>query len=403
MSIFSNMQTGIDMWKNLLSGKTLQGTAPVHSGSWFGGLPDIGATEVLAKERGIPMDPATGGSQNFGEYVQPNAPQTGSNRNYTTGTYNPSNSGGTSSGNTSTGGNNGGGGGDSGGGGPSMMDIINEAFNQEQGYLNTLETTSKQNAEGAYKQADIEKQAALEDVQGQREIRNEELGNRETETRLDARQGMIRIKQMLNDLSNRNAAYLASRGGAGFGSSLGQALGEKMGRYSAQQVGGLETEKIKSLNAIKTEIGKVGQFFDNQVAQLGVAYRKMKENIRQELSSKLAQIQGMKAESAKAKAAATMQAWQGYVNSRSQLNIQAANFSQNLMQWALEKGKSLEQAQKYAMANTPTLNPSAFGIMPPNMGMNTSSQSPFSQGTYIRGKQPQDELAKLGILPSTVS
>jgi len=36
-------------WKNILSGQTWQGNAPIHSGSW-GGLPDFGITEIHAAE-----------------------------------------------------------------------------------------------------------------------------------------------------------------------------------------------------------------------------------------------------------------------------------------------------------------------------------------------------------------
>ena len=129
-----------------------------------------------------------------------------------------------------------------------------------------------------------------------------------------------------------------------------------------------------------------------------------KEAIRQTLEGTLGQIRSMRAESARAKAAATLEAWQSYANQRAQLNLKAVDLSQNLMKWALEKGNSLKLAQEYALANTPQLNPSAFGITPPNIGMNTQNLSPYSQNIAItKRKQEENPLAKLGVLPSTVS
>lgn len=64
---------------------------------------------------------------------------------------------------------------------------------------------------------------------------------------------------MLNDIQQRNAAFLASRGGGAFESSLGDAMGERFGRTAASELGGLENQRVSALSDINLETEKVGQ------------------------------------------------------------------------------------------------------------------------------------------------
>jgi hypothetical protein len=287
------------------------------------------------------------------------------------------------------------------------MDMINQMFNEEQGYLGGLESTARSQA--ASSQGLIKSEGAeLESQTGEeRALREQELSGRKTEAGLDAQSAMTRVKQMLSDIVNRNNAYLSAI--PGWSSSTAPALAEKFGRTAMSQAGGVQTELQKTVNSINLEAERVGQFYDNKLKEVQMGVQRALQGIEQQLQTQLGNIQGMKAESAKAKAQATMQAWQNYANNRAQLNMQAFNFQQTLAQWAMEKGQSLQQAQQFALQNTPQLNPSAFGVRPPDQPIASGLGQPTTLGgsgiavkTSGADEEAQRNLA-MGIMPSTVS
>lgn len=297
--------------------------------------------------------------------------------------------------------------------GPSIRDIIEQEYQQVQSYLGGLEEQSRQQAEGA-KQQVLREYGALEtELPKERALREKELESARQQTGLDVQQATTRIKQMLSDLQNRNMAFLASRGGGAFASSLGAAVGERLGRIAQQQIGGLEAERVNALNAINVEAERVKQFFDKKLTDIQLAKQRALENIQSQLEAKLGQIASFKYESARAKATEYLDAWREYINSRRMLQTQAFNAFQELQNWALEKGQTLEQARNFALRSIPQINPRAFGIVPPTQPLGTGlGEQPFTlpipqsgvQVSVSGGTKDEDELSKqLGVLPSTVT
>lgn len=378
----------------------------IHKGSW--GLPDFGLTEaagsLLGRERTY-----QGGSNIFGSQPQPTSAQvlpastgpvygpeylgpqnnTSSGGGFQQGTANPAPSPAPS------------GGGDSGGGqtGPSEMDMINQAYEQEQQMLGGLESSARSMASTA--QGNLRNEAGVLKGQTQQELglRQKELGQRTEQVGVDTQESRTRIKQMLNDLQQRNAAFLASRGGGAFESSLGQAVGERFGRTAASEVGGLENQRVSAINEISLEAERVNQFYDNKLQEIDLNLQQNLANIEGELQTQLGNIAQARTASARAKAEATTQAWQNYANQRAQLNLQSFNLQQSLAQWAMQKGQTLAQAQQFALNNTPTVNPAQFGIVPPTTPIGTGlgqSQSGFTApqsgvAVNMRAGQQEDE------------
>ena len=375
-----------------------------HKGSWFG-LPDFGVTEavgsLLGKEPtyqggsnivgGQPQAPAQVLPASTGpiygpEYLGPqnNIPSGGG---FQQGTANPNPAPS--------------GGGDGGGGqtGPSEMDMINQAYEQEQQMLGGLESSARSMASTA--QGNLRNEAGVLKGQTKQELglRQKELGQRTEQVGVDTQESRTRIKQMLNDLQQRNAAFLASRGGGAFESSLGQAVGERFGRTAASQVGGLENQRVQAINEISLEAERVNQFYDKKLSEIDLNLQQNLANIEGELQAQLGNIAQARTASARAKAEATTQAWQNYANQRAQLNLQSFNLQQSLAQWAMQKGQTLAQAQQFALNNTPTINPAQFGIVPPTTPIGTGLGQPQSGFTVpqsgvavnMRAGQKEDE------------
>ena len=268
-------------------------------------------------------------------------------------------------------------------GGPSLTDQINSAYESEMGAFNQVESGSRATADQARTTLQGEADTAITSTESERGNRVQELGTRRQQVGLDVQSAGTRIKQMLSDLQNRNAAFLASRGGGAFESSLGAAVGERFGKTAMSEMGGLEGQRVGALNAISDEAGRVQTFYDSKIGEIKTNLQKGLANIGSQLQDTLNKISLAKGQSAQAKAAATMDAWNNYANWRSQLGVQALNLQQTLAQWALEKGSSLQAAQEYAVKNTPNINPSSFGVSAPNQPVSTGLITPTDSMSYV--------------------
>lgn len=305
------------------------------------------------------------------------------------------------------GGGNPGGGGNQGPTGPSMADLIEQEFQAAMGFLGGEETRANQQADAARGQVRSEYDASRQNIAAQQEIRNQELDQRRTDVGLDSQQAMTRVKQNLSDLVSRSQAMLASVGGGAANSSLGAAVAERIGRTGAQQAGGVETERVKSLNAINLEGQKLGQFFDEKFSELEMSKNRALNEIGAQLSQRLGQIAGLRAESQINKAKATMQAWQDYSNQVSALRQNVFSLQQQLTSWALEKTNSLKAAQEFALGATPTVNPAQFGIVAPDQAIGTGlgqnigpmPMTPNGVQVNLRNQGEEDPLQKLASMP----
>ncbi len=87
------------------------------------------------------------------------------------------------------------------------------------GTFNQIESGAQSTAAAGRSQLQSEAEAARAATEAERGNRVQELGTRKQQVGLDVQAAGTRIKQMLSDLQNRSAAFLAPSGGGMFESS----------------------------------------------------------------------------------------------------------------------------------------------------------------------------------------
>ncbi len=367
-----------------------------HPGSWLG-LPDFGITEMLTSKR-----TAQGGSNIIGpssapvqnNYIPapqvnyspvqnpaPYSPSQPTVKNPTVRTNTPSQPSQPSyQAPVSGGGDNGGG-----NSGPSLMDQINSAYDAEQGYLSGLESQARSQADTARNTLQSEAPQLQSQLESEQRTRMTDLGQRENQAGMQFQEGKTRTKQLLSDLQNRNAAMLAYSGG--YGSSLAPALAEKFGSRAFQSMDALNTSRQTSIDSINTERSKVNDFYSGKISDLKMQVQRGLADIETTLQNKLGQISGSKAESARAKASATMEAWQNYANQRAQLNLSAYEFQQQLDAWKTSKDQTLSAALSYGVGQTPGVNVNA-GLFDPSQAYGASNNGIISSPSQSLSYNP---------------
>jgi hypothetical protein len=286
-----------------------------------------------------------------------------------------------------------------------------------------LKAQPRSNAGAAQGQIQAEAPQITQQLQNDQNSREADLNQRSYQNDLDYQSGIGKTKQVLSDLQRRNSAQLALTGG--YGSSSGEALAEAYGKQAQGSMGALENSRYGAQQSVQTAMQQVKNFYDNKKSEVQLNLQRGLSDIQSQLQDQLNKIQGAKADSARSKASATMQAWQDYTNRRAQLNLAVYQFNQNLDAWANQKSSTLTSSQAYQVAQTPMVNQNA-GYFDPTQSAGAGTQGnaqgtgfnpdasytpvPISTSKRFGGASSQDDyLAQLldqqkqGLLPSTVS
>lgn len=290
--------------------------------------------------------------------------------------------------------------------GPSIQDLINQAYDAQMGSLNTLEQKLPGQAEEA-KQYWTGEQAAVAPVyQQEQTTRLGELQTREGQAQQKQQLETAKVKQLLSELQNRQATQLAYTGG--YGSSANPAMAEAFGKQAFSSMGNLGYQGQQVMDSINSEKERVKNFYSNATATLDQKVREAKANIQSELNDKLNNITMAKGEAGRGKAQSTLEAWQSYANNITSLNLENKQWQQNIQAWALEKGKSLEAAQKFALQSTGGFNPAEYTFNP-NQSMSTGlgqqAYTPPVKVSKATGNYSEEEkrlAAQLGVTPDQV-
>jgi len=302
----------------------------------------------------------------------------------------------------------GGGGGDGGQpSGPSVQDLINQAYEAQMGALNTLEQQLPQQAEEGKQFWTQEYNTLAPQYQQEQQTRLGELQTREGQAQQQQQLETAKVKQLLSELQNRQAAQLAYTGG--YGSSANPAMAEAFGKQAFSSMGTLAYQGQNVLDNINAERERVKNFYSTALANLQSQVDTAKQQIQQDLNEKLNNITQAKGEAGRAKAQATLEAWQNYTNQLSQLNLEKLNWQQNLTAWALEKGKSLDAAKNFALQATGGFNPEAYTFnpnQPMTVGLGQQAYyTPPIRVSRATGNYTDEEkrlAAQLGLTPDQV-
>jgi hypothetical protein len=263
------------------------------------------------------------------------------------------------------------------GGGGSPIDAINNEFNSFNSYLDTQESSANtgfNDAKGLFdtQKTNMETQYATDKT-------NQTEGIKKTESL-----NLAKVRQLLGELQQGNAARTAISGGG----SISEVLGERFGREAQSRLGNV-------MDQTQQAITRVNDFYNNAITKLNEIYQSSILQAKQTLDDNLSQIRLARTQSASAKQAQTVDAWRGYYDNLNQAKIQAANFKMQYDMWKGQQDQAYAEAEKYSRENAGTFNEglsNSYGplAMAPTLNQNPN---PYSQNTIYRPskKTTQDE------------
>jgi hypothetical protein len=309
-----------------------------HTGSW--GLPDFGITEWIGSKLGTARS-SSGGSnlssyssgggytpvKNYSTYRAPSYNVKGS----VLGSY----TGGSLSGGQPTGGGDrggGGGGGNQGYQGPSEMDIINQEYDAFNSMADTQSATANTNYTNYVSNLGARGTSMQNELATNTANTVADIGTKQVEGRQNERLNLQKVRQLLSELDQRNAAQTAISGGG----SVSEALAERFGRTAQQNVGGVLTSGQNLQNSLETEKVKANQFLTQKTQEIKDWVKEQTDNAWGTLQQNLGNISSAKLESASAKARATLDAWKGFYNDANNARIQAAQFKMQYDTWKMQ-------------------------------------------------------------------
>lgn len=224
------------------------------------------------------------------------------------------------------------------GGGPSEQDMINEQFNQFSSYLDQEEGRSKQNfndiqslytqqKQGQEKQYATEKQTQTEDIK-----KTEGLN-------------LSRVRQLLQDLQQRDAARTAITGGG----STSEVLAERFGREAQSRLGNVQDQTRQAIQRVNT-------FYDNAITKLNDSYNANILQAKQSLDENLSYIGQQRQASAQAKQQGIMNAWKSYYDQVNTAKTQAATFKAQYDLWKQQQDNAYAAVDPFNEQNAGAFN-----------------------------------------------
>lgn len=275
-------------------------------------------------------------------------------------------------------------------GGVSETDVINNEFNAFNSYLDQQENQSRSNfdeTKGLYdtQKANAEAQYTKEKTTQTGDIKKTEALN------------LKRVRELLGDLSQGNAARIAISGGG----SVSEVMGERFGREAQSRLGNVMDSTQKAIERVNT-------FYDNAITKLNESYQSNIMQAKQALDENLSNIGLARTQSASAKQRATIDAWRGYYDQVNQAKLQAQNFKAQYDLWKDQQDNAYAATSGFSLGNADQYNQqtaNSFSDVPQAPGLGEQVQSvtnPYYRNMNRKTTQDDEETARLqqfGILP----
>lgn len=275
------------------------------------------------------------------------------------------------------------------GGGPSETDVINNEFNTFNSYLDQQENQSRSNfdeTKGLYdtQKANAEAQYTKEKTTQTGDIKKTEALN------------LKRVRELLGDLSQGNAARIAISGGG----SISEVMGERFGREAQSRLGNVMDSTQKAIERVNT-------FYDNSITKLNESYQANIMQAKQSLDENLSNIGLARTQSASAKQRATIDAWRGYYDQVNQAKLQAQNFKAQYDLWKDQQDNAYAATSGFSLGNADQHNQQtakSFSDLPQTNAPQQATDQ-YNRNPYMKwNKNPQDDelenLQNFGVLPT---
>ena len=262
-------------------------------------------------------------------------------------------------------------------GGPSELDQINNEFNSFNSFMDQQESQSKANFSETQGLYDTQKTNATNQLAGEKATGIADIKSQST---LDLK----KVRQLLSELQQGNAARTAISGGG----SVSEVLGERFGREAQSRMGNVMDTAQKSTERVNT-------FYNNAITKLSDTYNANILQAKQSLQDTISNISYQRTQSASAKQRGTIDAWKNYYSQVNQAKIQAQTFKAQYDLWKQQNDATLASTSGFNQANQDSYNTGASDSLSdvsqaPGITTESNQYNPFY---YVKPKKtPEEEL-----------
>lgn len=226
----------------------------------------------------------------------------------------------------------------------SLIDSEYASFNQ---YLNDQENIANTEFSNTEGKINTGLDNAITRLEGDKGLRQGELDAKAESGRQTERLNLQRVRQLLQDLQQRDNARIAITGGG----SVNEALADRFARRAQSDIGGVQAEGQRFQNDVLRESERVAQFYDNKKAEITANAQAMINDARLRLESTLSNIRGERNASANAKTHANVNAWRDYYNKINTAKLEAQNLQAQLDIFRQQKDAVLSQSAGFNLAD----------------------------------------------------
>lgn len=278
--------------------------------------------------------------------------------------------------------------------GPSELDLINSEYDNFQNFLGGQEGLAKQRFADTESAITSERDTALKDTEGQRTIRGQELDQKSAAGRATERLNLQKVRQLLQDLEQKNAARIAVTGGGG---STTEALADRFARTAQQNVGGVLQEGQRYQGDVNIERTRANQFYDTASQKIKDTARASIDAARFKLNENLSNIDAERRDSAQEKARSRYDAWRNYYAQVNQARIQAANFQAQYDLWLQGKNQEIAAANSFQLNPIQSqdfssfTDPNAYAAGSAGVGATDQNQLSYAPTFLTRYRNPDEQ------------
>lgn len=262
------------------------------------------------------------------------------------------------------------------GGGGSEIDMINDQFNQFNGYLDQQSGQAQSNFNETVGMMDTQKA-------NQEKLYSTEKATQTEGVKKSEALNLAQVRQLLSDLQQKDAARTAIAGGG----STSEALAERFGREAQSRLGNVQDQTRQAIE-------RVNQFYDRKTVELNDAYTANVFQAKQTLQDNLSYISQQRVGSTQAKQNATMNAWRSYYDQVNQAKVQAATFKAQMDMWKQQQDSANAAIDPFNAQNASVYNQGlqgSYSQMDPAQMMQQQAQSVNPNLRLFSPKQGQED------------
>lgn len=249
------------------------------------------------------------------------------------------------------------------------IELINQEFNNFQNYLNQQESMANQNFTDTKGLFDTQKAS-------QEKLYSEDKASQETGIKKTEALNLAKVRQLLGELQQGNAARSAVYGASG---STSEALAERFGKRAQEGLGNVMNQSQQALE-------RVNQFYSQAMQKLSDSYNTNLMNAKQALDQNLAEISYQKGQSATAKQQQTLSAWRNYYDSLNQAKLQAAQFKAQYDLWKTQQDNAYGALNAQVEQNADVLNTNSATSLNRNLYSNVQGAPGVGEYNMQYGK-----------------